>query len=151
MRWLSAVCSESLSPAILAAVEHGSLEWFRWFYAGRLDRPGDMEERWHEDLVINQSLEFPGTEGTFRGYEGLSAMNRELQDSYVEMNWEPIGVEELGDGRYLVTIHVTGTGRGSGIQLEGEIAHIVTLREGKATRLDTYLSMDSAREAEGLK
>ena len=132
-------------------MEHGSLEYFRWFYAGRLDRPGEMEQRWHADLVIHQSQEFPGTQGTFRGYEGLSAMNRELQDSYVGMTWEPTDVEDLEGGRYLVTIHVSGTGRGSGIELEGEIAHVVTLREGLAVQLDTYLSMDSARAAEGLR
>lgn len=131
-------------------MEHGSLEYFRWFYAGRLDRPGEMEQRWHEDLVIHQSREFPDTAGTFTGYEGLSAMNLELQESYEGLIWEPKSVEPLGDDRYLVLLTVSGRGRGSGIELQGEIAHIITLRDGRAARLDTYLSMDAAREAPGL-
>jgi hypothetical protein len=32
-------------------MEEGSLDWFRWFYAGRINRPGEMEERWHEDAA----------------------------------------------------------------------------------------------------
>jgi ketosteroid isomerase-like protein len=136
--------------AILPAVQPGSLEWFRWFYAGRLDRPGEMEERWHPDLVINQSEEFPDTQGTFRGYEGISAMNRELQESLEYVIWEPVAVEPLGGERYLVTVKTVGKGRGSGIELEGDIGHIVTLRDGRAQQLDTYLSLDAARAAAAL-
>jgi ketosteroid isomerase-like protein len=131
-------------------MEEGSLDWFRWFYAGRINRPGEMEERWHEDLVIHQSPDFPDTQGTFTGYEGLSAMNRELQESLEYVTWEPVAVESLGGDRYLVTVKATGKGRGSGIELEGDIGHIVTLREGKAERLDAFMRVDAARVAAGL-
>jgi SnoaL-like protein len=131
-------------------VEQGSLEYFRWFYAGRLDRPGEMEERWHEDLVIQQSPEFLDTEGTFEGYGGLEAMNRELLESWQGMVWEPQQVEPLGGDRYLVRVKVSGRGRGSGIEMERELGHIVTLRDGRAARLDTHLSMNAAREAAGI-
>ena len=130
-------------------MEHGSLEYFRWFYAGRLDRPGEMEDRWHEDLVIHQSPDFLDTEGTFTGYEGLAAMNRELGESWQGLLWEPLEVEPLEEDRYLVLLKVSGRGRGSGIEMEGEIAHIVTLHDGRVARLDTYLSADAAREATG--
>lgn len=131
-------------------MEVGSLEWFRWFYAGRINRPGDMEERWHEDLVINQSQDFLDTEGTFRGYEGLSRMNRELQESLKFVTWEPVAVEPLGDDRYLITVKTVGEGRGSGIKLEGEIGHIVWLRDGRAERLDAFIRLEDARQAAGL-
>ena len=131
-------------------MEEGSLEWFQWFYAGRLNRPGDMEERWHEDLVVNQAEEFPDSEGTFHGYGGLSAMIRELQQSLEYVTWEPLAVDSLGDDRYLVTVRTAGKGRGSGIELEGDIGHIVTLREGRVARLDTYYRLDDARKAAGL-
>lgn len=130
-------------------MEHGSLEYFRWFYSGRFDRQGEMEERWHEDLVLHQSADIPDTAGTFHGYEGLNAVMAELGESYRNIRWDPVRVEDLGDDRYLVLISVTGKGIGSGIELKGELAHIVTLRDGRATRLDTYLSMDAAREATG--
>ena len=131
-------------------MEQGSLDYFRWFYAGRFDQAGEMEERWHEDLVLHQSPDIPGTAGAFHGYEGLNAVMGELGESYRNIRWDPVRVEDLGDDRYLVLISVTGKGIGSGIELKGELAHIVTLRDGRATRLDTYLSMDAAREATGL-
>ena len=131
-------------------MDEGSLEWFQWFYAGRINRPGEVEERWHEDLVINQSPDFPDTAGTFTGYEGLSAMNRELQESLEYITWEPVAVESLGTDRYLVTVKTGGKGRGSGIELQGDIGHIVTLRDGKVERLDAFMRLEDARSAAGL-
>lgn len=108
-----------------------------------------MEERWHEDLVIHQSPDFPDTEGTFTGYEGLSAMNRELQESWTDMVWEPTEVEPLGGDCYLVLVRASARGRGSGIEMDDVFAHIITLRDGRAAQLDTYLSADAARRAAG--
>ena len=66
------------------------------------------------------------------------------------MTWEPLAVDSLGDDRYLVTVRTAGKGRGSGIELEGDIGHIVTLRAGRVERLDTYYRLDDARKAAGL-
>jgi ketosteroid isomerase-like protein len=136
-----------------------SLEFWEWFYAVANEGPSmsleerrrAVEERWHPDLVLIQSPEMPGTAGEFHGYEGLSAVNRELYESWETIDWRPREVHELGEGRYLVLLEASGRARRSGVQLEGgEIAHLVTLRDGKAARLDTYLGWEAAREAAGL-
>jgi ketosteroid isomerase-like protein len=131
-------------------VERESLEFWRWFYRSDEEAPS-IEERWHPDLVLNQSPDMPGTAGTFPGYEGLRAVNRELHESWEEIAWVPAEVHELGDERYLILLRVSGRGRGSGIELEGEIGHIVTFRGEKAERLDAYLGWDAAREAAGIR
>jgi hypothetical protein len=137
-----------------------SLEFWEWFYepasqGGAMsaeERRRAAEERWQPDLVLIQSAEMPGTAGEFHGYEGLAAVNRELYESWERIDWRPVEVRDLGAGRYLVLLETNGRSR-SGVELggrDGEIGHIVTLRDGKAARLDTYLGWDTARAAAGL-
>jgi hypothetical protein len=74
-------------------------------------------------------------------------------ESWETIEWQPREVHELGDERYLVLLETIGRARRSGVELEGQagdVGHIVTLREGKAERLEVYLCWDAAREAAGL-
>ena len=137
-----------------------SLEFWEWFYEpastgaslSAEDRHRAVEERWHPDLVLIQSPEMTGTAGEFHGYEGLGENMRELLESWDEVAWRPREVHVVGPDRYLVLIEAGGRGRGSGVRLDGhQIAHLVTLREGKAERLQTYIGWDTAREATGLR
>ena len=43
-----------------------------------------------------------------------------------------------------------GKGRGSGVVLEAEVAHLIQQRDGKTTRLDAFVGWDNALEAVGL-
>jgi hypothetical protein len=118
---------------------------------GAEERWRATEERWHPDLVLIQSPEMPGTAGEFHGYEGLAAVSRELYESWETIDWRPREVHELGHDRYLVLIEASGRARRSRVELEGgEIGHLVTLRDGKAARLDVNLGWDAARDAAGL-
>jgi ketosteroid isomerase-like protein len=140
-------------------VDPTSLEFWEWFYEvaneGAGWRPEErqraIEERWHPDLVLIQSPEVPGTAGEFHGYEGLAAVNRELLESWEQIDWRPREVHELGEGRYLVLLETSGRARRSGILLEGgQIGHILTVRDGKAERMEVYMTWQGAREAAGL-
>jgi hypothetical protein len=140
-------------------VDPTSLDFWEWFYEpanegasmSSGERLRSIEARWHPDLVLIQSSEMPGTAGEFRGYEGLAAANRELFESWQRIDWRPREVHDLGDQRYLILLDVSGRGSGSGILLEGgDIGHIVTLRDGKAARLEVHLGWDTARQASGL-
>jgi ketosteroid isomerase-like protein len=131
-------------------VEEGSLEFWQWFYESPDDTGAPIEERWHPDLVVHQSPDIPDTAGTFHGYEGLREANRELTESWADIRWRPQEAHDLGGGRWLILHRPLARGRASGIELQGEIGHIVTLRDGRATQLDTYLSWTAAREAAGL-
>jgi len=53
---------------------------------------------------------------------------------------------ESGD-RILVMIRWIGAGRGSGVAVEGEGAHLWTFRDGLAVRFDVYRDREQARRA----
>lgn len=115
------------------------------------ERRRGVEERWHSDLVLIQTPEMPGTAGEFHGYDGLAENMRELLDSWDQVFWRPQEVLVVSDDRYLVLIEVSGRGRGSGVHLDGDrIGHLVTLRGGRAERLEVYRGWDTARQAAGL-
>jgi ketosteroid isomerase-like protein len=133
-------------------MDRDPLEYFRWFYApdvNSLDR-GEVAERWHRDLVLVQSPDVPGTAGTFHGYEGLAAVTAEILEAYEDLTWHPQRAFDLGDERYLVLLVAKARGRTSGVWLEAQIGHIVTIRDGRAERLETYLGWETALEAAGL-
>jgi hypothetical protein len=128
-------------------VEHGSLDFWDWFYEPSVDQSAAIEERWHPDLLIHQSSDLPDTAGTFHGYEGLKQLNRELIESYEDIRFRPREAHELDGGRWLVLLTISGRGRGSGIELEGEVGHVITFKGDRAQRLDIYLTWDAARAA----
>ena len=128
-------------------MKEGSLEFWEWFYEPLVDDSAAIEERWHPDLVMHQASELPGTAGTFHGYEGLRQVNLEMIEAYKDIRFQPKEATELDDGRWLVLLMISGRGRGSGIELEGEIGHLVTLRDGRASRMDVYMGWDAARQA----
>jgi ketosteroid isomerase-like protein len=51
--------------------------------------------------------------------------------------------------RILVMIRWIGAGRGSGVEVEGEGAHLWTFRDGLAVRFDVYRDRDQARAVLG--
>jgi hypothetical protein len=149
----------ALGSSDTARVDPGSTDYWEWFYEVANRGAGwspdrrlrAIEERWHPNLVLIQSPEIPGTAGEFRGYQGLAAVNRELLESWEQIDWRPCEVHELGGGRYLVLLDTSGRARRSGILLEGgQIAHIVTVRDGRAERMEVYMSWEEGREAAGL-
>jgi ketosteroid isomerase-like protein len=125
------------------------LERFRAVYARFGDfSPQTLTELYAEDLVIEQTPDLPGTAGTFHGYEGLRALQDELNESYTDILWRPEEVLVAGDSRYLVRVLVTAHGTGSGVPMSAEIAHLVTLDErGRLSHIRTFLTWERGREA----
>jgi hypothetical protein len=136
--------------AILAPVKRGSLEYWEWFYDPPVSDQSAIEERWDPELVMHQRTDLPDTAGTFHGYEGLKRANRELIESYEDIRWHPRESHLLEDGRWLVLLKVSGRGRGSGIELEGEAGHLITFEGDRVKQMDVYGTWESAREAVGL-
>jgi hypothetical protein len=145
--------------AILPPMDPRSLQFWEWFYEpvnrgaemSAAERRRAVEERWCPDLVLIQSPEMPGTAGEFHGYDGLAANTRELLESWDQVKFRPDQVHVVGDERYLVLVEASGRGRGSGVALGGDwLGHLVTLRDGRAERLEVYRGWDEAREAAGV-
>ena len=132
------------------------MAFFRWFYDdGDPLNPADIESRWRPDCVAVQDSAMVGTAGEFHGYEGLAAVNAEIQESFEIVNWNPVELTELDDGRFLVRLEPTARSH-HGVELSfeaggGWLGHLVTLHDdGRAVRLETYLDEGKAKKAAGL-
>jgi ketosteroid isomerase-like protein len=58
----------------------------------------------------------------------------------------PIAFEPHGD-QLLIEVRANARARGSGIELEGHMAHLYTLRDGRLVRLQAFTSTAEARES----
>jgi ketosteroid isomerase-like protein len=130
-------------------VKPGSEQWFQQFYEVDVT-PEAVARWWHDDVVVEQERELLDTAGTFRGHEGIIAMLAELGDSFERIDWSPEEIHDLGDDRYLVRVHIKVVGRGSGIEQEADIGHVLRLHEGRVHRMEVYRGWDEARRAAGL-
>jgi ketosteroid isomerase-like protein len=132
-------------------MSHGVPERFRWLYDFDPADRNALHARWHEDGVVNQTGDLPGTTGRFEGYEGLDAMLAEVESAATDLRFAPTRVIDLGEpDRHLVLLEFSARGIGSGIPIGGRIAHDVTLREGRIARMDVYATWEQALEAVGL-
>jgi ketosteroid isomerase-like protein len=88
--------------------------------------------------------------GIYRGYGGIRSWHQDLRDT-----WEYIRVElerliNVDDQTVVALMTLHGKGRGSGIEVRQQIAHLDTFQAGKLTRIVTYTKQSEALEAAGL-
>ena len=69
---------------------------------------------------------------------------------YPDLTVEPVEAKGNGDKVFL-WVHFSGHGEGSGAPVEMELAHVLTMRDGKAARIAEYFDRDEALEAAGLR
>ena len=89
--------------------------------------------------------------GVFVGPEGVLEWQRMVDEAYEEMHFEPERIEELPDGRILAVLRFRLRARASGLTTEVPFAHLITMRDGKATALSMYTSEAEALEAARLR
>ncbi len=109
---------------------------------------GDVDfSLFHPQLRITQTSSLIGTEGTFHGHDGLRRSTRELNEGFEEIRFEPEDYDDLPDGRMLVCCRMVGRGTKSGIELDAEVWHIWTFRDGLLAVMEVYSSKRSALAA----
>ena len=59
-------------------------------------------------------------------------------------------IEELADGRVLALLTLRGKGRGSGVPVDAEYAHILSFHEGLCIRVDGFPTWSQALTTAGL-
>ena len=108
-----------------------------------------FEELCHPDFEL---ISFPGlgdASGTFRGYEGLRAFVRALDEVFEDIKFIP--GRHVADGDFVVfAVAAQGTGKGSGGRPEMEIAHLWELEAARAKRCVVHEKLEGALEAAGL-
>jgi ketosteroid isomerase-like protein len=87
--------------------------------------------------------------GTLRGHDSLRTLLEGYLDSFEDYRAEPDRFLEADD-RVVAFLRITGRGRGSGLEFEDRLAHLWTIRDGKAIRLEIFPRGEGVLEAAGL-
>ena len=89
------------------------------------------------DIVVGTTVE------AYRGAEALLEWMDEGDDAFDDFTVELLGVEELA-GHVLASMRQRGRGRVSGADVDHRFTHVWTLRDGRATRLQSFAQHDDA-------
>jgi ketosteroid isomerase-like protein len=91
--------------------------------------------------------------GRWTGIAGMVKGYGEVMNAWEDYGGEAEGYRELGDGRVLVLIRLTGRGKTSGMALghmQPKAAGIFEVRDGRVTRITLYWERDRALADLGL-
>ena len=100
------------------------------------------------DLEWLPAMPFGG--GPLRGREGIESYVREVSDSWDEYRVVAEDFHVLDDERVLVLSRIEGRGAGSGGLVDAAMGQIFDFRDGKISRVRTYLDHGEALRAAGL-
>ena len=87
--------------------------------------------------------------GSYHGHDAVKELLKAYLEAFDGLRVEPEQFFD-GDDRIVVFIRETARGRGSGVEVEIHVAHLVTMRRGKAVRLEYFPEREKALEAAGL-
>jgi ketosteroid isomerase-like protein len=82
----------------------------------------------------------------YRGHDGLREWFKDLHQEWETFQTRVTRIEERGD-RALCTIDVYARGRASGVVIEGELYHLVDMRDGLILRLEAFRDRAEAMRA----
>ena len=94
------------------------------------------------------------TPGSWIGRAGMVEGWGSFLDAWNDFRAEAEGFRELEGGRVLALVQFSGHGKASGLdvgQMQSRGANLFHLRDGKVTRLVTYMDRERALEAVGLR
>jgi ketosteroid isomerase-like protein len=83
------------------------------------------------------------------GHDGMLQFGRVQAEAFEEFGVEPQDYIDAGD-RVVVPLRFGGRARHTGLDVAFEVVYVATARDGKWTRVDTYLSKSEALKAVGL-
>ena len=81
---------------------------------------------------------------------GLQKWFEKMEEVWERLAFDPTEISALDAERVISVVHTSGRAKGSGIEIDQELTHLWTLRDGKAVRLETYSTKREALEAAGL-
>jgi uncharacterized protein len=113
---------------------------------------GDLDaalELMAPDIEAHDPPEMPDA-AIYRGHEAVRRDWEHTAELFDDFSVEVEDYFDAGD-ELVVYVRYRGRGRESGAEVEAAMAHIWTIRDGKATRLRQFLDRSSALEAAGLQ
>jgi uncharacterized protein len=113
---------------------------------------GDMDallEVFDAEVEVRPALSAFLASMVYRGHEGVRAWYAETNEPWAELQAVPSRFIDAGE-RTVVVVALQARVPGGQVEVAGEIAHVVTLRDGRIFRLDGYEEPDAALSAVGL-
>ena len=104
---------------------------------------------WHADGEYVNSREDPD-HATYRGIDAIEKLFASWIEAYPDIRVLPVEARANGECVF-VWVRFSGHGAASGMPLEMEMAHIITLEGGRIRRLEEYFNRREALKAVGLE
>jgi ketosteroid isomerase-like protein len=115
------------------------------------DLPPDLLAFIDPEIEWRGPRQFPDLAEPRFGHDGVRSYWATLFEAIEDYRMEPEEFIDAGDDRVLVFSREAGRGRGSGAEvITHPTAHLWTLRDGKAIRLESYWERSDALAAAGL-
>ena len=96
--------------------------------------------------------EFPDLAEPHFGHEGVARYLATVNEAFDDYRMFPEELIDAGGDQVLVFSREGGRGKGSGVEVQtSPTAHLWTMRDGKAIRMESYWERSEALEAAGLK
>jgi ketosteroid isomerase-like protein len=116
---------------------------YDWF-----NREHEPPPTWLPDGEYVNAREDPD-HAVYRGIEAIRRQNRGWTDAYPDLRVEPLEIRVNGDLAF-VWVRFTGHGADSGAAMEMELAHLITIENGKTRRIQEFFDRAEALRAAGL-
>lgn len=108
--------------------------------------------------LVTPDFEWAEWEGSLidaaAGHRGAKAVERvtaDVDEGFEAYRAEIVECREVGDERVLVILEESATGSTSGADVSTQFGYVVTVRDGKASRVVAYRDPDEARAAAGVE
>ncbi len=93
---------------------------------------------------------YPEGPRIYHGLDGFARWLEETREAWAEWDYDPWRYVDAPP-HVLVLVRVAGEGRGSGVRLDREVAHVWSLRDGRPAAVDVHLDVDAGWAAVGLE
>ena len=113
---------------------------------------GDVEallEVFDPEVEVRPALRAFLASMVYRGHDGVRSWYAETNEPWAELQAEPQRFIDAGE-RTVVVIALHARVPGGRVDVGAEIAHVVTIRDGRIVSLDGYDDADAALAAVGL-
>jgi ketosteroid isomerase-like protein len=129
-----------MSEANVEAAQHSFEAWA----SGGFDV---LVEYLDPDIEWTLRPDFPDA-GTFRGHDKVRGLFKRFEETFEHLGSDPLEFIDAGD-QVVVPLHWWGRGKASGAEVaerQGE-TWVITVRDGKATKVTEYRTKEEALEA----
>ena len=103
---------------------------------------------WHADGEYHTSSADPDT-GVHHGIDAITKQFERWEDAYPDLRVEPQEAKDSGDKVFL-WVRFSGHGAGSEVPMEMEIAHVLTLEDGRVRRTEEFMDRADGLRAAGV-